>query len=546
MRSNGGHAQHDFSTVASVAVERSSFNRSHGCKLTFNPGYIYPVFCDEVLPGDTHNLQMTAFIRMTTALHPLMDNAYVDSHFFFVPNRLVWEHWRQFMGQVDNPGATPTVYTVPRMKKFVPEFNTIYDYYGVPVQNKDATIQPYDFSSLPLRGYNIIYDEWFRDENLQPPVSRTNIKFDGPDEPANYRLMRRGKRHDYFTSCLPWAQKGDPVPLPGLGAGSVITTTSLKWEVDNDLIYWRDGTPTSGLQSLYPVVDSGLKQVHLDHPPINNAPLRLDLDRSAIPKATSVSVVNPAHSGTINQLREAFQIQKMLETDARGGTRYIEMIKAHFGVTSSDSRLQRPEYLGGGSSPLHIQQVAQTSATNTTVSPQGHLTGYGTVSVRNHGFTQSFDEHGFLHGFISVRADLTYHQGLHKMWSRETREEHYFPLMAHLGEQAVLNKEIYVTGQLADEAVFGYQERWAEYRYKQSTLHGLMRCNVTGSLDAWHLAQNFKGIPTLSRGFIQEKPPFKRAVAVQNQPIFIGDFYFDYISARPMPVYSVPGFTNHF
>ena len=549
MKSNGGKAQHNFSELPDVKVERSSFNRSHGRKTTFNPGYIYPVFCDEVLPGDTHNLQMTAFIRMTTAIHPLMDNAYLDTHFFFVPNRLVWEHWKEFMGEKKSPGDS-VEYVIPKVEPHMPLSGSIYDYYGLPIltDNPSITLPVINHSALPLRGYNLIYNEWFRDENLQNWIpAHFN---DGPDSKNLYHLKRRGKRHDYFTSCLPWAQKGDPVPIPGLGADSVVTTsvTEAAWKSGYTFAY----TGTAGTAGTHWLQfgDSGTKNAEWNISAGSDADKVAYIDdQSANPftyTTTSTSVVNPAHSATINQLREAFQIQKLMETDARGGTRYTEMLQAHFGVTSPDSRLQRPEYLGGGTSPLHIQQVAQTSATN-SASPQAHLTGYGTISVKNHGFTQSFTEHGFIHGFMSVRADLTYHQGLHKMWSRDTKWEHYFPKLAHLGEQAVLSQELFCDGDtVEDQKVFGYQERWAEYRYKNSDLTGLMRGHAPLNLTAWHLAQHFNTRPFLNENFIKEYPPFDRVVAVPSQPIFIADIYFKYISARPMPVYSVPGYIDHF
>jgi hypothetical protein len=261
--------------------------------------------------------------------------------------------------------------------------------------------------------------------------------------------------------------------------------------------------------------------------------------------------LSDATAATINQLRQAFQIQKLLERDARGGTRYTEIIRSHFGVTSPDSRLQRPEYLGGGSTPININPIAQTSSTTVTASstPLGTLAAMGTALASGHGFSSSFTEHGLIIGLVSVRADLTYQQGLHKMWSRQTRYDFYFPAFAHLGEQAILNKEIYATGTANDEGVFGYQERWAEYRHKPSQISGLFKSTTAGTLDAWHLAQNFVTAPTLNNTFIEERPPLERALAVgasaQGQE-FIFDAFFDVKMARPLPMYSVPGLIDHF
>lgn len=515
--------KHQFSEVPKAEIQRSSFDRSHGVKTTFDAGYLIPVLVDEALPGDTFNVDLTAFARMSTPIFPVMDNLFMDTHFFAVPYRLVWDNWKKFNGEQTDPGDSID-YTIPTMD--APETTgyaneSLSDYFGIPTQVADLT-----HNSLHHRAYNLIYNEWFRDENLQDSV--TVDKDNGPDSPADYVLLKRGKRHDYFTSCLPWPQKGDSVDMPLSGTAPITADAAFsggnvggnRFTVDSPA-----GDP------YYMLAPNGGGQIYGDSGTTTDVPLLADLSQ--------------ASAATINQLRLAFQTQKLLERDARGGTRYIEIIKSHFGVTSPDARLQRPEYLGGGSTPVNISPVAQTSSTDGT-SPQGNLSAIGTTTLHNHGFTKSFTEHSLIIGLVSVRADLTYQQGLNRMFSRQTRYDYYWPALSHIGEQAVLNKEIYADNSSDDDEVFGYQERYAEYRYKPSSITGKFRSNDANTLDAWHLSQDFSSLPTLGSDFIEENPPVDRVIAVPSEPQFIFDSHFSMRCARPMPVYSVPGLIDHF
>lgn len=537
---------HQFAMIPKADIPRSKFKAQKTYKTTFDAGYLVPIYCDEVLPGDTFNLKMTAFARLATPLYPIMDNMHLDSFFFFVPNRLIWENWQKFMGERYPDPDSSIDYVVPTCSSPVGGYavGSLQDYMGLPTVGQVDVAASFEHCNFWPRAYNLIYTEWFRDQNMQDsPVIDIG---DGPDDPTDYVLRRRGKRHDYFTSALPWPQKGDAVTLPLGGQAAVFGNGKSLGLTDGSNNY---GLATSGAGPMYAYSASY-------NAAVGGSP------SGALTSSFNMGVVQTGESGlfadlstataaTINQLRQSFQIQKLLERDARGGTRYTEIIRAHFSVISPDARLQRPEYLGGGSTTISVNPIAQTSGTGAsgTSSPLGNLAAMGTALAHGHGFTQSFTEHGVIIGMVSVRADLTYQQGLQRMWSRSTRYDFYFPAFATLGEQAVLNKEIYCDGTATDEDVFGYQERWAEYRYKPSQITGLFRSTSAGTLDAWHLAQRFDTVPALNDSFIQDTPPVDRIVAVgeeANGQQFLLDAFFDVTMARPMPMYSVPGLIDHF
>jgi len=555
MHKNKSVSTHKFAMIPRADIPRSSFGIETAHKTTFDAGYLVPVYVDEVLPGDTFNLKMTAFARLATPLFPVMDNMHLDSFFFFVPNRLLWNNWQKFMGEQTNPGDS-TDYLIPQVVSDTGGYpvNTLQDYMGLPTVGQVTPGKSVSHSALHLRAYNLIWNEWFRDQNLQDSV-QVNMG-DGPDDPMAYSLLRRGKRHDYFTSALPWPQKGEAISIP-------LGTTAPVWGDTRSLNFWNGssvsayGLGSDNTQGQLLNAKTGFYNKTAGEAgtggaqPANNTAIGIVPKNEAGFTSGIYADLSDATSVTINALRESFQVQRLLERDARGGTRYTEIIRSHFGVVSPDARLQRPEYLGGGSTPITINPVAQTSSTGISggSSPLGNLAGIGTALASNHGFTQSFTEHGVIIGLVSVRADLNYQQGLRRMWNRKTRYDFYFPVFAHLGEQEVLNKEIYVTGNSTDEGVFGYQERWAEYRYHPSQITGFFRSTAQGTLDAWHLAQKFNALPTLSNEFIQDTPPVSRVVAIGGQANgkqFIFDSFFQIRAARPMPLYSVPGLIDHF
>ena len=513
---------HNFAQIPQARIPRSAFDRSRGNKLTFDAGLLVPIYVDDVLPGDTVNLSMNGMVRIFSPLKaPIMDNLYFETWFFFVPNRLVWDNWQKFCGEQEDPGDSID-YTIPKVGgSSTVGLNSMWDYLGIPLGLDFSQV---DVSILPARGYVKIYNEWFRDQNLVD--SYYVVTTDGPDSGygAWTSPLKRAKRHDYFTSCLPWPQKGTAAQAQfdvlGIGKSDQIYT------VGPINVYETGGAATTSFAS---AVDMDASN--------NNMYIEEDANNTGFPGIFA--------NVTINELRNAYMIQRLNERDARGGTRYTEILRSHFGVISPDARLQRPEYLGGGRSMVNISPVAQTGETGTT--PQGTLAAVGTSATGGHGFAKSFVEHGYIIGICSVRADLTYQQGLPRHYSRATRYDFYWPELAGLGEQAVLNKEIWVSNSAAtDDAVFGYIPRWDEYRFGQSTLHGKFRSDTVGSLDLWHLAQDFATLPALNQTFIEEDIPMSRIQAVTTEPDFIADLWFTEKWARPLPTFGVPGMSENF
>ena len=535
---------HRFSDAPAMYMRRTKFDRSHVYKTTFNSGKLIPVFVDEVLPGDTTRMSVNYFARLATPIKPIMDNIYLDWFFFFVPNRLVWEHWQNFCFEQEDPGDT-TDYVIPTITATANSDNvyvgSLWDYFGLPV-NTLGNLS--GISALPFRAVYLIWNEWFRDENLQKSVKiqkgDTNEVLDssraadqpswvfssGTDIVPGLACPPRGKRHDYFTSALPWTQKGPGVNISLTGNAPIMAQYTQAPSGTRVSSYTaRDGASST----VFNAITYGSPGVSGN---LTGEGVYADLsDISAI---------------TINGLRTAFQMQKFYERLARGGSRYTEVLRSFFGVVSPDARLQRPEFLGSFTKMVNVNPIAQTSATDTT-SPQGNLSAYGVTASKFHGFTKSFVEHGYVFGFVCARADLTYQQGINKMWLRSTVYDFYWPTFAHLGEQAIELRELYAQGTADDTKVFGYQERYAEYRYKPSQITGKFRSSVTGgNLDIWHLSQFFSNAPTLNEEFITENPPIKRIIAVQDEPEFLLDIGFRYTTVRPMPMFGTPGLVDHF
>lgn len=535
-----------FSQIPNSPIQRSVFDRSHDYKTTLDSGYLIPFFVDEVLPGDTFKLRVNAFVRMNTLIAPFMDNVFMDTFFFFVPTRLVWDNWQRFCGEQKNPGDS-TDFLIPSLSGTNTFTNgSIFDYMGLPT---GVALDPSNtpINALPFRAYNLIYNEWFRDENLIDSIAVPTG--DGPDPISNYTLQKRAKRHDYFTSALPWPQKGPSVDISLTGQAPVFGNGLALGLVSNDISFGlvsnSNNVNNDGRPKLSPVAFKKPVGELIPSKPFG------DDEYTAIGVSTDgnssglVAGLDSVSAVSINDLRQAFQIQKFYEKWARGGSRYTETLRVMFNVISPDARLQRPEYLGGTHSRINVVPTAQTSSTD-SVSPQSNLSAFGVLGDSAHGFNKSFVEHGYVIGLVCLRADITYQQGLNRMWSRRQLFDFYWPTLAHLGEQVVYNREIYTQGTAEDSGVFGYQERYAEYRYKPSMITGKLRSTDAQSLDVWHLAQKFDSLPKLNQDFIEENPPINRVIAVQNEPQFFADFWFDLKTSRPMPVYSVPGLVDHF
>lgn len=557
-----------------IDISRSTFDRSSSVKFSFNVGDVIPFYVDEVLPGDTFNIDTSKVVRMQSLLTPMMDNLYLDTYFFFVPNRLVWDHWREFNGENTESAWLPaTEYSVPQL--VAPDstgwaIGSIADYMGVPTGVPGLSV-----NALPMRGYALIMNEWFRSENLTDPLNiptsdATVVGSNGgnyiTDVAKGGMPFKAAKYQDYFTAALPSPQKGPDVMIPG-GTGANVPVYALP-----DIV--PDASNPASMSGLFGYgttysASGGWAKGSGTLTTVNNSPSSYGNavftggdapatgENGGFVPTNLWAVGNSALStASINQLRMAFQIQKLYERDARGGTRYIEILKSHFGVTSPDSRLQRPEYLGGNRIPININQIVQQSATQSNGTPQGNPVGLSLTTDTHSEFTHSFTEHGFVFGLCVARYDHTYQQGLERFWSRKDRFDYYWPVFANIGEQAILNKEIYaqgpsvvdVDGNPVDEQVFGYQEAWADYRYKPNRVAGEMRSSAEQSLDVWHLADDYSELPRLSDSWIREDgSTVDRVIAVSSRVSnqLFADVYIKNRTTRPMPLYSIPGLIDH-
>jgi hypothetical protein len=550
MNMNRNVESHFALNPTNIDMSRSTFDRSHSVKLSFNVGDVIPFYVDEVLPGDTFKVKTSKVVRMQPLATPIMDNIYLDTYFFFVPNRLTWSHWREFNGENTKSAWIPTTeYEVPQLT--APEggwsVGTLADYFGVPTGVPGLSV-----NAMPFRAYALIMNEWFRDQNLMDPlnipvddatVAGVNTGVYVTDVAKGGLPFKAAKYHDYFTSCLPAPQKGPDVSIPIADPGNlpvVPMPDTVPAGSSGGSMHFSSATIDPGTRATMYLNPDGYLYLHSD----NDSGASIS---NAIPDNLWALWNGNAAAASINQLRMAFQIQKMYEKDARGGTRYIEILKSHFGVTSPDARLQRPEYLGGNRIPVNINQIVQQSQT-TDQSPQGNPVGLSMTTDTHHDFKKSFVEHGFVIGVMVARYDHTYQQGLERFWSRKSRFDYYWPVFANIGEQAVKNKEIFAQGTAEDDEVFGYQEAWADYRYKPSRVAGEMRSQYAQSLDVWHLADDYEQLPALSDEWIREDSAvIDRVLAVtsRNSNQMWADIYIQNRTTRPMPMYSIPGLIDH-